>query len=295
MLKFHESETCEGIIQHLELRENARRRDVHVRDEGNHTSPDARVEMTFWLGDQFYAIEHTGIEPFDGFMEHQNRAPALFRPLEAEITAALAPVLTSGVMIEMYLPVDAFNGRKMAEVRTIHAGLVNWARITAPTLPVGGHYQGQPVSAQPVGVPFSVSLVRFDGFTFPRPFQLRHITPGDEEARILRVQRACEKKFPKLAIWRQSDNARTILILESNDVQLTNAPKVTDAFLPIAKARPDAPDETYMVATCMSPWWAWPVLIDGHSYFDLTAAGHAPHFEMDATGRLAPDARPMLP
>jgi len=34
--------------------------------------------MTFRLGNQLYAIEHTGIEPFDGFMEHQNRSRDLF-------------------------------------------------------------------------------------------------------------------------------------------------------------------------------------------------------------------------
>jgi hypothetical protein len=61
MLKFHESETCEGIIQHLEERERSKRCDVRVRDKGNHTSPDARVEMTFRLGDQLYAIEHTPV------------------------------------------------------------------------------------------------------------------------------------------------------------------------------------------------------------------------------------------
>jgi hypothetical protein len=41
MLKFYERETCEGIIQHLEMRERTKRRDVHVRDQGDHTSPDA--------------------------------------------------------------------------------------------------------------------------------------------------------------------------------------------------------------------------------------------------------------
>ncbi len=89
MLKFHQEEMCDAIIRHLERRESKARHDVHVRDVGNHTSPNARVEMTFRLGDQLYAIEHTGIEPFDGFMKHQNRAPDLFKPLETMITAAL--------------------------------------------------------------------------------------------------------------------------------------------------------------------------------------------------------------
>ncbi|SHN76738.1 hypothetical protein [Bradyrhizobium erythrophlei] len=116
MLKFHESATCEGIIRHLERRERTNRRDVNVRDKGGHTSPNARVEMTFRLGDHLYAIEHTGIEPFDGFMEHQNRAPALFKPLEVAIASVLSALLTPGVVIEMHMPVDAFTGRKMSEV-----------------------------------------------------------------------------------------------------------------------------------------------------------------------------------
>jgi hypothetical protein len=94
MVELHQDETCEGIIRYLEIRAHALRRDVCVRDQGNHTSPDARVEMTFRLGEQLYAIEHTGIEPFDGFMEHQNRAHALFNPLVDAITSALSAVLT---------------------------------------------------------------------------------------------------------------------------------------------------------------------------------------------------------
>jgi len=32
-----------------------------------------------------------------------------------------------------------------------------------------------------------------------------------------------------------------------------------------ARGRVDRPDETYMVATCMSPWYVWPILIDNTS------------------------------
>lgn len=288
MLKFHETETCEGIIQHLEMREGMRRYDVRLRDKGNHTSPDARVEMSFRLGDQFYAIEHTGIEPFDGFMEHQNRAPELFKPLEAAITSALSGLLSAGVVIEMHMPIDAFNGRKMPEVRAIQSALVDWVRITAPTLPARKYadYRGTLVIAQPAAVPFSVSLVRFDGIHgLAGRFQLKHLARSSEEQRALRIKRACEKKFPKLAMWKRSDNARTILVLEDNDVQLTNVSIVAGTFVPIATARGDSPDETYMVSTYSGPWYAWPLLIDGRTYFDLAEVSHPIHFEMDATGR----------
>ena len=293
MLNFHESETCEGVIQHLEMRECAMRRDVRVRDKGNHTSPNARVEMTFWLSDQLYAIEHTGIEPFDGFMEHQNRAGELFKPLEAATTAALSTILTPGVVIEMHIPIDAFKGYKMRQVRALQSALVEHVRVTAPRLPAGRYadYRGTLVTAQPADVPFSVSLVRFDGFrNQPGRFQLKHQTRALDEPRAFRIQRTCDDKFPKLAMWKRSDKARTILVLEDNDVQLTNSSIVAETFLPIAMARADAPDETYMISTDTSPWCVWPLLVGGRTYFDLAAISHPIHFEINETGRLVKPA-----
>jgi hypothetical protein len=289
MLQFHQDETCEGIIRHLERREGALRRDVRVRDQGNHTSPDARVEMTFWLGNQLFAIEHTGIEPFDGFMEHQNRAPTLFEPLVAAVTSKLGAILTPGTVFEMHLPIDGFVGRKMPEVLAVHSALANWAQTTALTLPPRKYadYRGTLLTARPPGVPFSVSFVRFDGIpSMPGRFQLKHTTGSSEEPRSLRVQRACEKKFPKLDVWKRLDGARTILVLEDNDLQTTNVDNVADAYLPIAKARPDAPDETYMVSTFASPWCVWPLLLDGRTYVDLANGDFYIRFAMDETGRL---------
>jgi hypothetical protein len=289
MLNFHQIETCEGIIQHIERREGATRHDVQLRDIDNHTSPNARVEMTFRLGSQLYAVEHTGIEPFEGFMEHQNRAPTLFKPLEEGIAEALTELLVPGVVIEMHIPIDAVTGRKMPEVRLLQAALIEHVRTIAPTLPIRKYadYRGTLLTAQPIGVPFQVSLVRFDGLpNLPGRFQLKHLAHASDENRELRIQRTCEDKFPKLARWKASDNAQTILVLEDNDIQLTSQSIVADTFLPIALARPDAPDETYMVATCMSPWYAWPILVNGRTYFDLAEISHPVHFAMEPTGQL---------
>ena len=240
MLAFHETETCEGIIQHLEQRQRDRRSDVQIRDRGSETSADARVEMTFRLGAQLYALEHTGIEPFDGFMAHQNRASSLFLPLQAAAAASLSAILADGVVIEMHLPIDAFMDRKMPEVRAIQTALLAWIAATAPTLPPRRYadYRGALVTAQPTGVPFQVSLVRFDGIAgMEGRFQLKHLTRGAETPRVERIARACEKKFPKLARWKQSEAARTVLVFEDNDVQLTNVSIVAEA-LPSDRHRP---------------------------------------------------------
>jgi len=133
MLKFHQEETCKGIIQRLEAREGKTRRDVRERDKGSHmASSDARVEMTFWLGDQLYALEHTGIEPFDGFMELQNTAHRLVEPFRAEIISELSALFATGVMLEMELPADAFIDRTKSQVETIHSALCHPRHFLAP-------------------------------------------------------------------------------------------------------------------------------------------------------------------
>jgi hypothetical protein len=36
------------------------------------------------------------------------------------------------------------------------------------------------------------------------------------------MKEAVDKKFPKLAAWKNTEKAKTILVLEQNDIQLTN-------------------------------------------------------------------------
>jgi hypothetical protein len=92
VLRFDQERVCEAIIRHLEAREGHPRADVCLRDQGSAIAgADARVEMTFRLGGQLYALEHTGIEPFDGFIEMNNEADRLFEPLRESLTDALDP------------------------------------------------------------------------------------------------------------------------------------------------------------------------------------------------------------
>jgi hypothetical protein len=142
---------------------------------------------------------------------------------------------------------------------------------------------------QPAGVPFVVSLVRFERMGYNGRFQLAPLVNNSQAQRNARMQRACDKKFPKLATWKRSDNALTILVLEDNDRQLSNASIIAETFLPIALARTDRPDETYGVDTCSNTtWYAWPILIGTQTFFDLSEL-HPIHFKMDATGQLIGD------
>jgi hypothetical protein len=175
----------------------------------------------------------------------------------------------------------------MREVRSIQQALIDWVKATAPTVPPQRYGDYKKTSVVPVtisGVPFAVSLYRFAPALVPgHHFQLTHLVRNSEQLREDRIRASVQKKFSKLAAWKRDHKARTILVLEDNDIQLTNQSIVTETFLPLALARSDRPDETYVVASCMDPWHAWPVLIDGTSYFDFAQSGDAQDWAIDPT------------
>jgi hypothetical protein len=103
MLRFDQERVCEAIIRHLEARESLPRADLCLRDQGaNIAGADSRVEMTFRLGKQLYALEHTGIEPFDGSIEMNNEADRLFEPLRQSLTGALDPSSAFELTIQLH-------------------------------------------------------------------------------------------------------------------------------------------------------------------------------------------------
>jgi hypothetical protein len=179
----------------------------------------------------------------------------------------------------------------MREVRRIQQALIGWVKATAPTFPARRYadYRKTPVGPATVpGVPFPVSLYRFEPVLVSgHHFQLTHLVKNGEQQRKDRIREAVERKFPKLAAWKRDANARTILVLEDNDVQLTNQAIVTETYLPLAMGRADRPDGTYLVASCMDPWHAWPILIGDKSYFDFAQGDDAPDWQIDPA-RLVP-------
>lgn len=217
-------------------------------------------------------LEHTGIEPFAGHLQLEAEAITHFKPIEAKLAGALPAT----EHFELHIPLRATQGLKGAAIRRIHDALGPWIIATAPTLPIAryGRYVTpiQPVSV--AGVPFPVSLHRTTTERFPARFSIRHIVTGDPKAeRLARIRHACERKFPKLAVWKHDHGARTVLILEENDIQLTNAQVVADALLDLEKVIPDKPDEVYLVSTAIAnPWWSWALRVDNRDYYAFSQA-----------------------
>jgi hypothetical protein len=270
VLKFNEGMACEAIVRRLEERANGCRTGLRWPEQEGHPFP---IELVFSIIGQLYALEHTGIEPFKGHVQMEAEAERHFAP----ITRALKDTLGADAVFELVIPANIFRGRKMPEIRLLQQALIAGVKSAAPTLPRRRYadYKGTGGSLTMEGVPFPVLLYRFEPALMPgHHFQIKHMVSNGDQARVDRMRQAVEDKFLKLAAWKNQHGARTI-ILEDNDIQLTNQVLVTDAFVRLAMARADRPDETYLVASCMDPWHAWPILIDGTIYFELAERDRA--------------------
>ena len=111
--------------------------------------------------------------------------------------------------------------------------------------------------------------------------------PEEVEAlRVARLQTALDRKCPKL--WRcKEDGARTVLVLEDNDISLSNYVIIGDALAGILKERPNLPDEIYLVETAINRWHVRVMKYD-EAYFPEDDLAEFDSAELaDMTGRPA--------
>ena len=119
---------------------------------------------------------------------------------------------------------------------------------------------GQTVVLRSDRVPFGVLLHRRHG-NGSRVLVRRVIAGEGGELRLKRVRRAFSGKCPKLAAW-SGDGRVSVLVLEANDIQLSNVGLVWEAVKQVISERTDIPDLIIFVETDVSPVSGW-VLKDG--------------------------------
>ena len=79
---------------------------------------------------------------------------------------------------------------------------------------------------------------------------------GLEDRRRRRLDRAFSKKCPKLQQCK-AEGARTVLVLESDDIALTSFDLIGNQLPAVLAGRRDAPDDIFLVQTDTDPWWVW--------------------------------------
>jgi hypothetical protein len=274
-MQFNEGKACDAVLRYLEAREGAARSKIRWPEDEHHAGP---VELVCNIGSALYALEHTGIEPFEGLVKLNQEAERVFGPIEAAVSA----VVPDGEVWDLSLPALGLQGRSGGEVRKAQEALIDFIKNTAPTLQLRPYadYRKGPPPVNITNVPFPVSLYRFRSevpSTVPgfRRLMIRHDVAGDrathEAQRQKRIEKACSKsRFDKLAVWKEQAGARTILILENPDIFITGPAAVADAYLAVVANRSNRPDETYLFDTSHNTGWLlWPLEIAGQTYYDI--------------------------
>jgi hypothetical protein len=262
---FNEGKVCDAVLRRIEEREGAARTNCRWPEREHHTAP---VELVCDIGNRQFAVEHTGVEPFEGHVRLQNDALTHIRPLEDRIAAGLPTT----EYIELHMPLKATEGLRGKALASVQNALAAYVLAKAPSLPLAreGRYVLPVQWERPPGIDFEVSLHRWPRSWRVKKFAIvQKIDEDLEAARRARILRACEKKYPKLAAW-QNQGARTILVLEDNDRQVSNEGLVADALLLAEKNSSfNRPDEVYLVTTFDDPWYGHVIRIDDKTYFDF--------------------------
>ncbi len=260
----NEGKACDAVLRHIESRQGGKRPGMIFPEKTHHVGP---VELVCEIGGERYALEHTRIEPFAGHLKAEVEAERHLRPLEAMVAGELPPA----DRFELQVPFGVLLGKSDREVRPIQEALAQWIIATAPTLPIArfGRVVTPVQKVSVLGVPFAVALHRWKRDGFPLEFQVVYLVARDIElARLDRLRTAYMRKLDKLLEWR-GDGARAVLILEENDLQLTNHFLVGDALLEIEKGIAVRPDEVYLLSTGASVWFGVPLRIEGTTFYDL--------------------------
>ena len=266
MKPFNEGKACDAVIRRLEAGLGCSRQKMRFPEQENHSAP---VEVVCSIGGQLFAFEHTGIEPFDGHIQGQaqdwQELPTLKRKLGS--------ILSRGEHIEIFVPAQCLAGVDSSTSKHIQNALFEFVATHATSLSARqfGAYNLAHEYQIPE-VPFEFSLKKH--FEFPSS-QTASLTqwnsPGLEQDRTRRIKRGYDRKIPKLSYWKQC-GARTILVLEENDISLTNTPAVWSSLKEV-EAESDSevrPDEIYLISSKNNDSWPlWALRIDGQGYLDL--------------------------
>jgi len=269
MLKTHEGKCCDAVVRHLEERRGVSR--ANVRRHDNDPNQEARVELTFTIGDQMFAMEHTAIEPFEGFLEQNNSPMHTLRDIEP----ALLACLPNDSDFRIYIAVRPFEGAAKSEIAVIKARLVEWLCATGAASPItrfGQHSGAQPT--RPPGLAFDVTLQRIERSMSERRVDVFTLVANTEERRVQRIKRACSEKRDKLDWWKDARGARSVLVLENNDIQISDVGLIADALAIAEGELGTVADEVWLIGTHTDGQWSIAELrIDAVRYPDLQGDG----------------------
>ena len=269
MRRSHETAICDLVRQFVNEHRGPTTEVAHPDlEKPNEPKQPESVERVWRCPTGLVVVEHTLVESFPHQLAGGTAITQLLVPLRAELEARLPE---PG---RYYLEIDegALVGIPRARFADMRRPIVAWVLSEAerlvrqPIQPEESAFAQEAVG-RPPGVPFRLILRRW-----PRRKRAVIFTwsvgPDLESRRSQRVETALRRKAPKLEAAKGTWGAvASLLVLETNDIQLSNVflvnsafRRATDAIEAEGKA---IPDWVYLVETDVQPFVLWVLSGDG--------------------------------
>jgi hypothetical protein len=236
----NEGKCCDAVLKVLEQRHVAQRVDV-VSD----TQAKRGIEVVCSIGGRVYGLEHTLIEPFPDNKADDIAFVSVFDGLEDAVRSSLLPDSVYHVWVDVY----AFRNMRQRQLARIRQRLIEWVVVKVSEVgePEGNRQttlRGAPPEA-PVRVVLNRMLTRVSGGRL----LAGRLAPAElKQLRNERIYQALAKKTPKLEAAKRS-GARSVLVLETADIALTNQGVVAEAIEAVSSRVTYFPDEIFLVDT----------------------------------------------
>jgi hypothetical protein len=256
-MRENEAKCCDAVIRHLETMHNVRRSGIQSPEEDDSVQLDERIDVILDIGGVSYAIEHTLIEPY-----HEHRKGGI---LARELEAELKRVLPSHRYEYMDILLPSTWHRNLSRRKDRSAFALAIAIKLEENEEIVSRWRGQADEhwerfCELCGIPIQIQFRKEDfdlgGLT------VIHLATHPKAERLDRIQRAFFKKIPKLMKYKNK-GYRTILVLENNDICLTNWQIVQEHISNALVVDHEIPDYLYFINACHSTWYLHPFLEDG--------------------------------
>ena len=297
MNKKNEGKCCDAVLRVLECQFDAKRADLHAPDKGDRTNQ--RADVCVALGKKRYVLEHTRIEPFEEAIATGMFLDDFMKPIKV----GLSGPLPGRAIYSLLLPQDPrlspdMKDHKHAVQAELAAFVSAEARLLhqqALTVRVGKFVQTER-EIPALGYPAVLQCASLGG---PSETEsgvfgaVRIVDPSLEEQRFRRISRALAEKCPKLQRSKER-GARTVLVLESNDIALSNSGVIRETLDRIPKEPVSEPDEIYLVETDYEQWAVFPMNLAADALFRSDPEPDRRYFHEFASSGLANVTRDAL-
>jgi hypothetical protein len=243
----NQGKCCDAVLRILEERKSATRSALTFPEKERHPAP---VELVCMIGLTRYALEHTKIEAYPDQMQDGTHFTDALEHLET----SLIDVLPKHAWYMLVVPTNAFKDVTVKEADAIGEKVSEWVIRTAQLLKPTDR-QMESLSENIDGVPFRLTLQATIGISdLYGKLSIARSAPADLEAlRASRIEQMLVKKLPKLQVW-ANDDAHTVLILESEDIALTNHQVVLEALKLCLPVQSFCPEYVFFVYATGSSW-----------------------------------------